>query len=197
MKKLYTFSIIMLCAFAVNAQAEFAKHLTDAKKANSAGKLDDARFAMQQMLQELDMITGKEVLKILPQKMETLNATTSKDEVTGASGYLGVNVHREYGSEKNRATLDILTNSPLVGNINAILSIPFIAGAGSDNKVIKISGYRALVTKVTGENDRTDYELQMPLNNTMISLKAPGFTQDQIIKMANTLPVAEIAKMVQ
>ena len=55
-----------------------------------------------------------------------------------------------------------------------------------DQKVIRIKGYKALVQKVTGSYDRTDYELQLPLNNSLITLKAPGYTQDQIIKMANT-----------
>jgi hypothetical protein len=39
--------------------------------------------------------------------------------------------------------------------------------------------------------------LQLPLSNTLITLKAPGYSQDQVIKMAGTLPIADIAKMVQ
>ena len=64
MKKIiFLFIVIALCS---QSQAqEFAKRLTEAKTAYSAGKLDDSRFAMEQMLQELDIITGKEVLKIL------------------------------------------------------------------------------------------------------------------------------------
>jgi hypothetical protein len=70
-------------------------------------------------------------------------------------------------------------------------------GASGDNKIIKINGYKALVEKVTGPNERTDYEIQLPLNSTLISFKAPGFSQDDVIKMANTLPIADIAKMLQ
>lgn len=197
MKKLYIIAIIFLAATAAQAQAEFAKHLIEAKKANSAGKLDDARFAMQQMLNELDIITGKEVLKLLPQKLEDLNAVTAKDDVTGTSGFLGVSIHREYGTGPKMANLDIITNSPLIGTVNAILAIPLIGGASAENKVIKINGYKALVQKVSGENNRSDYELQMPLNNSMIILKAPGYTQEQVIKMANTFPITDIVKILQ
>lgn len=175
---------------------EFNKQLASARTAYSAGKLDDTRFAMQQMLQELDILTGKEILKILPQKMNEHTANMAKDEVSGASNFLGITVHRDYGTEGKGAELEIITNSPMIGSLNTILSLPFVAGS-ADYKVVKIEGFKALIQKSTGENDRTEYELQLPLNNSLITLKAPGATQDQIIKMASTIPVGQIAKMVQ
>jgi hypothetical protein len=53
------------------------------------------------------------------------------------------------------------------------------------------------VQKVSGDDAQKEYELQLPLNNSLVTLRAPGFSQDEVIKMANTLPVAEIAKMLQ
>ena len=90
MKKTIILSILFLSGLFVSAQNEFKKQLADARTAYTAGKLDDSRFAMQQMLYELDMITGKEVLKLLPQKMNDQNAVAKLDNVTGASGFLGV-----------------------------------------------------------------------------------------------------------
>ena len=171
--------------------------MTEAKTAYSAGKLDDSRFAMEQMLQELDIITGKEVIKLLPAKMGDKDANTKADNVTGSSGFFGVIIHREYGTvDTSNIDLEIISNSPLITSLNAMLALPFVAGAG-DNKVIKINGYKALVEKVSGSNDRADYQVQLPLNSTLITLKAPGYSQDDVIKMANTLPVADIAKMLQ
>jgi len=196
MKKIiFLFIVIALCR---QSQAqEFAKRLTEAKTAYSAGKLDDSRFAMEQMLQELDIITGKEVLKLLPAKMGDKAANIKADNVTGSSGFFGVIIHREYGTvDSSNVDLEIISNSPLVASLNALLSVPFMGSAG-DNKTIKISGYKALVQKVTGPNDRADYEVQLPLNTTLITLKAPGLSQDDVIKVANTLPVADIAKMLQ
>jgi hypothetical protein len=92
--------------------------------------------------------------------------------------------------------LEIITNSPLLGSLNALLSLPFVANTG-DQKVVKIDGYKALIQKVSGSGETPDYELQLPLNSSLITLKAPGYTQEQVLKMASTLPVAEIAKMVQ
>ena len=53
------------------------------------------------------------------------------------------------------------------------------------------------VTKTEGANEAVDYELQLPLNNALITLKAPGLSQDDVIKLANTLPLQDIAKMLQ
>jgi hypothetical protein len=196
MKKII-FSIIILAVCGQSNAQEFAKRLTEAKSAYSSGKLDDSRFAMEQMLQELDIITGKEVIKLLPTKMADKDANTKADNVTGSSGFFGVIIHREYGTvDTSNVDLEIISNSPLISSLNAMLSLPFVAGTG-DNKVIKINGYKALVEKVTGSNDRADYQVQLPLNSTLITLKAPGYSQDDVIKMANTLPVADIAKMLQ
>jgi hypothetical protein len=187
------------------AQQDFAKRLTEARTAYAAGKLDDARFAMQQMMQELDIITGKEVLKLLPTKMMDKNVITTADNVSGASGWAGVLIHREFGvaqkpgaadSLYNAIELDIITNSPIIGTLNALLSLPFVAN-NPDQKVVKINGYKALVSKTSGDDAKKEYELQLPLNNSLVTLKAPGYSQDDLIKMANTLPIAEIAKMIQ
>jgi hypothetical protein len=190
--------LLIICAFYCQSHAqEFDKRLSEARAAYAAGKLEDSRFAMEQMLQELDIVTGKEVLKILPGKMDNKAANDKEDNVTGSSGFFGVVIHREYGTvDSTNIDLDIISNSPLISSINAILSVPFM-GASGDNKIIKINGYKALVEKVTGANERTDYEVQLPLNSTLISFKAPGYSQEDVIKMANTLPVADIAKMLQ
>lgn len=202
MKKIIILSISSLFTLYVSAQAEFKKQLGEARTAYTAGKLDDSRFAMQQMLYELDMITGKEVLKLLPQKMGEQAALTKLDNVTGATGFLGVIIHREYGVEakgdaqNKNVNLEIISNSPLITSVNALLSLPLIGNTG-DNKVVRISGYKGLVSKVDNGDGTANYDLQLPLNNSLITLKAPGLSQDQVIKLANTLPVQDIAKMLQ
>lgn len=183
---------------------EYKKFTADARSNYDAGKLDDSRFAMQQMLAELDMIIGKEVLKALPATMLDKGAVSKLDNVSGASGFLGVVIHREYGKEyssmdttENRnINVEIISNSPLIASINSLLSIPLIGNSG-DNKVIKIAGYKALLTKTSGSNDEVNYDLQLPLGSSLITVKAPGATQEQVAQIAGSLPVQDIARMLQ
>jgi len=206
MKKIFIAIITLFIAVAVNAQQSFNKHLAEARAAYAAGKLDDTRFAMQQMMQNLDSITGTEVLKLLPKQMLDQKTRDKMDNVSGASGFFGVLIHREYNNEPMKNVvdsvtdktieLDIISNSPLVGTINGLLSLPFM-GNNPDMKIVKISGYKALLQKTSGDGDKPEFEMQLPLNNALVTLKAPGRTQDELIKMANTIPVSEIAKLIQ
>lgn len=195
MKKIF-FLFIICCAVVVAGAQDFTKQLATARTAYKAGKLDDSRFAMQQMLQELDMMTGREILKALPATLNSQPVKKEKDEVSGASGFTGIVVHREYGTSKP-VELEIITNSPMLAAINGLLALPFIANS-ADQKVIRIAGYKALVQKVDGETEGTsNYEVQLPLTNSLLTLKAPGYSQDDVVKMANALPVAEIVKLIQ
>ena len=203
MKKIY-FLLIAMCTVAAASAQDFAKHLAEARTTYKSGKLDDARFAMQQMLQQLDSLTGEQVLKLLPTKMADKDVRTVRDDVSGASGFVGVLIHREYGLDVKKAAydsmavqIDIISNSPLIGTINALLSLPMGIGSSPDQKIVKVNGYKALLSKISGDDEKKEYELQLPLNNALITLKAPGRSQDEILKMANSLPVADIAKLIQ
>jgi hypothetical protein len=189
---------------ATGSPEAFKKLAGSARLNFDGGKLDDSRFALQQMLAELDMIIGKEVLKVLPQSMMDKPIVTKEDNVSGASGFLGVVIHREYGKEHNggsddenrNISVEIISNSPMIASINALLSIPMIGNSG-DNKVVKIAGYKALLSKTSGSNNDVNYELQLPMGSSLITVKAPGATQEQVAQLANSLPIQDIAKMLQ
>jgi hypothetical protein len=190
---------LVLLTIATTAFAQFDTHLASAKAEYSNGNLEASRFAMQQMMTELDMQIGKEVLTLLPVKLDALAANTKNDNVMANTGLLGCVIHRDYGTEPKDARIEIMTNSPLVASINAILSIPMI-GNSSDGtqKVVKVAGYKSILQKsVDSETKQESYTLQIPLNSTLLTLSADDSKEAEILKWANTLPVDKIAKMVQ
>ena len=199
MKKLLSLIIIVLTATTIALSQDFSKNITTARNAYAGGNLEDARFAMQQMLNDLDMAIGKEVLKMLPVKMGPLSSNTANDNVTANTGLMGVMIHRDYGTEDKQVNLDLMSNSPMVASINAILSIPFMGNSGDGTqKVIKIDGYKGMLQKsVDEETKKTDFTLQIPIGSTLLTLDAPNTTEDEVIRMANSIPVAQITKMVQ
>ncbi|NEU09117.1 hypothetical protein GZH53_12395 [Flavihumibacter sp. R14] len=178
---------------------DFNKHLATAKSAYSSGKLEDSRFAMEQMMQELDMTIGKEVLKLLPAKLDNLSMNSAADNVSGTTGFLGVNIHRDYGTADKKAEIDMITNSPLVASINTILAIPLVGNSGDGTqKRVKIDGYKGLLQKnVNSETQKTNYELQMPFNSTLLTFRMENADESEVLKLAAQIPITEIAKMLQ
>ncbi len=198
MRKLFLICTIILAGGASVAQ-DFNKNVASARSSYAAGNLEEARFAMQQMLNDVDMVIGREILKLLPSKMGALASNTDNDNVSVTSGLTGVLIHRDYGAGEKRYDIDLMSNSPLIASVNAILSIPFIANAGDGSqKVVRIDGYKGMLQKSVDETTRkTDYTLQVPIGSTLLTLTAPDTTEDEVMKMVNTIPLSQITKLAQ
>ncbi len=198
MKKLAILSIAMIAAGAGYAQ-DFNKSIASARSSYASGNLEEARFAMQQMLNDLDMEIGREILKMLPVKMGSAAMNAANDNVTVTAGITGVLIHRDYGAGEKKYELNLMSNSPLIASVNAILSIPFIGNSGDGTqKIVRVDGYKGMLQKSVDETSKqTDYTLQIPVGSTLLTINAPNTTEDEVTRMANTIPLSQIAKKVQ
>lgn len=198
MKNILSACLFLCLTITLTAQ-DFDKNLATARSAYSGGNLEDARFAMQQMMNDIDLIIGKEVMKLLPAKLESRNANTKNDNVTANTGLTGVVMHRDYGANEKTAVLDIMSNSPLVGSLNAILSLPFMGNSGDGSqKVVKVHGYKGVLQKeVDTETNKSNFTLQIPMNATLLTLTVNDSNETEVLRMANTIPVQQIVKLVQ
>ena len=192
------FSLLILVGWKADAQ-DAGHSLSDAKSSYSSGNLDDARFALEQALQQIDQIIGNEILKVLPTNMSGMNYVEQDDNVVGTSlGFAGLFVDRNYIDETKSASIDVIGDSPLMAGINAILAMPAIVTAGNDNqKRIKIDGYKSLIQKDSDSNGMESYTVQIPANTLLISFNVTGFNENEVIAMANTIPVTQIVKIAQ
>ncbi len=199
MKKLFILPIFLIAATVTWSQ-DMKKDIATAKSSYKAGKLEDAHFALQQMLQELDITIGKEVIKLFPDKMDTLPANVKQDNVTGNVSFVGATIHRSYGLGTKRADIDIVNNSPLLSTLNAFMTSPLLAGIGSDgkSKVIKVQGYKSRITKEDNMNGGTpSYKLEIPLSSALITLNVNNTSDSEITAFANSLPLDKIVKLIQ
>ena len=190
---------ILTTGFCCFAQGDFKTQITTAKKSYTAGKLEDTHFALQQALQELDMIIGKEVLKIMPQKLDSLNANPKDDRVAANVGFIGATIHRSYGKQNN-AEIEIINNSPMVNTLNAFLNSGMLGGMVRDEntKVVKVQGYKSRLEKQgDNANGKPNYQLQIPFSNALMTVTANGMTEEQVLALANSFPLQDIAKLVQ
>lgn len=199
MKKFNLILLFLACGYATLAQ-DFDKNIATARSSYSSGNLQDSRFAMEQALRDLDMAIGKEVLKVLPTKLGTLSANEKEDNVTGTGNYVGLYVQRYYGADPKRGSIEIINNSPMINSLNAILSMPVIGGMMRDEnqKMIKVQGYKSILNKqVNSDTGKTNYELQIPMNNTLVTVKMDDSNESEITAAANTIPLAKIVQMAQ
>jgi len=197
--KSFILSILVLTAATCVAQTQdFAKGIATAKSSYSAGKLEDAHFALLQALQEIDIRIGQEILKLLPAQLDTMKANIKEDQVTGNAGFVGSTILRTYGVSRS-CDLSIIGNSPLIGTLNSLINTPIIGGMMSDanNKIIKVQGYKGRLTKTPHEDGKASYSIDIPMNNSLVTLKMENGTDTQIMNMANALPLAQIAKLIQ
>ena len=199
MKYIITLTAILVYSLTGMAQ-DFTKAMNTAKTAYSGGKLEETHFALQQAMQEVDLIVGKEVLKLLPQKMDSLSTNEKDDNVASNVGYVGATIHRSYGKPGRKADLSIISNSPLVAMMNTFLNTPILGGMMNDGKTktVKVQGYKARLEKQVGSTDGKDgYQLQIPLGSALITFKVDDCTDTQIQDMVNTIPLQQIAKLIQ
>ena len=197
MKKYFILLLILFYAISIQAQ-DFAKQIADAKTSYAAGKLADAHFSLEQAIQEIDMIVGKEVLKLLPEKMNDMEAVTSDDQVSANVGFVGATVHRGYGTTGSQ--VEIISNSPLISSLNAFLNMPLMGGLmrNSTTKVVKIQGYKSRLEKQgDNENGKPNYQLQIPFKSALITITANGMDEGQVTTFANSIPLDKIQALIQ
>jgi hypothetical protein len=199
MKSINILALTLLISVAATSQ-DFDKNIATARSTYSAGNLQDSRFAMEQILRDLDMAIGKEILKLLPTKMSGLSAVEKEDNVSGTGGAVGLYVNRHYGSDPKSGSIEIMNNSPLINSLSAILSMPVLGGMMRDEnqKIIKVQGYKSILNKqVNTETGKTNYELQIPMNNTLLTLKMDDTTEGEITTTANAIPLSKIVQIAQ
>lgn len=194
------YSILILALFyGITIQAQdFTKQIADAKSSYSAGKLADAHFSLEQAIQEIDMIVGKEVLKLLPDKMNDMDAVTTDDQVSANVGFVGATVHRGYGSAGSQ--VEIISNSPLISSLNAFLNMPLMGGLmrNSTTKVVKIQGYKSRLEKQgDNENGKPNYQVQIPFKSALVTITANGMDENTVLSFANNIPLDKIAALIQ
>jgi hypothetical protein len=199
MKKIVLFFITIFFVSFVSAQTDFKSDVANARSAYSAGKLEDAHFSLQQALGELDIIIGKEVLKILPTQLEGLNSNSKDDNVTATAGFIGALIHRSYGDTTKKAEIEIISNSPLLGTLNAFLNMPLIGGMMHDEntKILKVQGYKSRLERTDAGNGNYNYKLDIPFTDALLTFSVDKSNEAEITNMANKIPLQDIAKLIQ
>lgn len=195
----FVLAIICLISGTVVAQ-EFDKNIGAASDAYAKGNLEDTRFNLQNALHDIDIVIGQEILKKLPTSMGDSAYFAADDNVSGMSSSLtGLSIHREYGYDGSGGSIEIMSDSPMLASVNAILAMPMMMNSDPDQKVIKVQGYKSVMHTNRNENKViTDYEVQVPFGKSLLTFDWNGDPGEAAItNMLNTIPLADIVKLAQ
>ena len=190
---LLTVAVFTIQGALINAQ-EVTASLDDALSSYKSDDLEDARFALQGALNGINQAIGKEVLAILPDEMNGMSKIETGDDVTGVNiGFAGLFISRSYTAEDRNASIEIVSDSPLLAGINTILAMPGFMTSDENQKRIKIEGYKALLTRNTDGEGMVSYDLQMPFSGSLLSFQCEGIdNENEVIAMVKKIPVSEI-----
>jgi hypothetical protein len=184
--------------------ADYPKYLTASRDAYKKSDLEDTHYNLMLTLQQLDMKIGEEILKILPENMDTLKGNKANDNVAAMTGtVIGTTIHRDYGLA-NKLEVDVMSNSPLVAMLNGFINNPLMANLGG-RKAMKVDGYKGSYTyEVREQTDAAGKvtsvpvaEMQIPVSSSLVTIKATGLSEDVFVKLMNTVPVSKIAELLK
>ena len=199
MKKILSLITLVLLAATFNTLSaqEVTAQLDEAQSSYKSENLEDARFALQGALNGINQAIGKEILAILPDEINGMAANASGDDVTGINtGFAGLFISRSYADENRSASIEIVSDSPLLAGINTILAMPGFMTGDENQKRIKIEGYKALLTRDVDSEGRVSYDLQMPFSGSLLTFQCEGVEdENEVIGMANRIPVDEIVSI--
>ena len=197
MKKLIISALMfgLFLGFQVKAQ-DVQEKLNEAGASYSSGDLENARFALQQALQGINQAIGKDILALLPDNLGGMDKITENDNVTGVTaGFAGLFVNRNYKGENKDASVQIMSDSPMITAINAMLAMPSFVNSDPNQKRIKIENYKALLTKNVSTEGVVSYNIQMPFGSSMFTFACSGIPdENEVTGMLKNIPIDKIIK---
>ena len=186
------FSLILAFTFfyvTVSAQSQAETYIEEAKGYLAAKNYAQARLSLQDAINEINNMSGGQVSEALPAEINGLKADDNTSS-TGGVGMMGGGMaisksYRHPSKPENDAEVVILANAPMLSAMNMYLTNPSMMGTGY--KSVRIGTTRAILKSEMqdyyGENDTTkkirSTEIQIPLNQTLITINAHGFATEQ------------------
>ena len=196
--KAYTLMMILFFAIAgIQAQA-VPGLLSEAASSYKSGNTEDARFALQQALNGINQAIGQDMLALMPDQLGGMDKVAEEDDVTGTNmGFAGLYVSRNYKAENKDASVEIVSDSPLLGSINALLSMPMLV-SDPNQKRIKVDGQKALLSRTADEEGPVYYDVQIVFGSSLFTMKTTGVEEEkEVIAMLEQIPVRKIIDVAQ
>lgn len=191
MKKLLILAVFGFTCTGIMAQGQAETFINEALGHVKAKEFRAAQLSLQDAINEINSYIAQEVLSQLPLEIDGLKAEVSNDQSGGAAMAFiggGTTISRKYegANSKNNAEVQIVANSPLVGTMSALFGNPMLMNS-ANQKSIRVGTRRAMLNKNPSseyddngvEKQVINYELQVILGQTLVTIKGEGFATEQ------------------
>jgi len=200
MKKLIFFLFIAFIGLRVTGQNQAETFIKEAQDFLVKKDYKQAQLSLQDAINDINMMIARQVAELLPAEINGLKADGDA-EISGAGmGMLGggMQITKKYRNEaksENDAEVQIIANSPMLASLNMYVTNPGMLGPGY--KSVRVGSTRAIAKTDLEDSDngakKRATEIQIPLNQTMITINTNGFaTEQDELAFANKLDVEKI-----
>ena len=85
----------------------------------------------------------------------------------------------------------------MIATINAFMTNPmFMNSSNGSQKIVRVQGYKSVLNKQTNDNTLTGYELQIPFNQSLMTITADGVTNEtEMLGLADKIDIKGIVKL--
>ena len=187
MKKLLFFTCATLISLQLTAQSQAETFIQEAQCYLANKEYKQAQLSLQDAINDINMLLAKQVAESLPAEINGLKAEGEDEVSTGAMGMIGggMQITKRYRHEtkpENDAEVQILANSPMLSMMNMALTNPSMLG--SDYKSVRVGTNRAVLKTEqqdsgNGSAKMRSTEIQIPLGQTLITIRTNGFATEQ------------------
>jgi hypothetical protein len=186
MKKIVLFSLAVLISLRVTGQSQAETFIKEAQDFLTKKEYKQALLSLQDAINDLNMTLAQQVADSLPVEINGLKAEGESEISAAGMGMMGggMQIIKRYRNETkngNDAEVQILANSPMLSTLNMYVTNPGMMGPGY--KSVRVGTNRAIAKtdlQDDGSGSKTrSTEIQIPLGQTLITIRANGFATEQ------------------
>jgi hypothetical protein len=165
-------------------------NLAEAESAFRKNQYGDARYGLQQAMLGVELMIGRELVKVLPLKIAGLPVDSTRDKVVSTGwGWVGLTIERQYSKESKEFEIAIANNAVWMQSINLFLANSGFAQQTNDQqwKQVRFQETRSVI-----EFDKdSGYKLSVPVGQTtLVVLQGVNFTtESEFMAAANEVKI--------
>lgn len=201
MKKIALFLLAALTGLSASGQDQAETFIKEAQAYLVNKEYKQAQLSLQDAINEINMLLSKQVAESLPAEINGLKAEGEDEVSTAGMGMIGggmqiIKRYRHETKPDNDAEVQILANSPMLSMMNMALTNPSMMGP--DYKSVRVGTTRAILKTELQDSDSgaakmRSTEIQIPMGQTLITIRANGFaTEQDELAFATKLDLAKL-----